>query len=141
MIGQLPPFALSTPEFRFRALAQHAGRAALGGDRETALVCFAVARLAAGMLPPVELAQADVAARVTAIRNWLASLALPVSARAAATAAIDAIATGNRAQASDAIRAVVGAASGRLDNASVNEIQELGDELRAKSSTQSSTTR
>ena len=129
LIGQLPPFAIQTPQFRFRALASHAGRAALGGDREVALACFAVARLGAGLLPPVMLAAGDAAARAAATRNWLASLTLASPARSAAAAAIDAIASGNRRAAAESVRDLAAAAGPQLDVASANEIRELAEEL------------
>ena len=40
-----PPYALTPTTFRFRALAALAGRAPLGGGRETALASYVVARL------------------------------------------------------------------------------------------------
>ena len=129
MIGQLPPFALSTPTFRFRALASHAGRAALGGDREVALACFAVARLGAGLLPPVMLTPGDAATRATATRNWLASLTLAATARSAAVAAINAIAGGNKRSAAESVRSLAKAAAPQIDTASANEMNELADEL------------
>jgi hypothetical protein len=131
-IGQLPPFALSTPVFRFRGLASHAGRATLGGGREIALACFAVARLAAGMLPPVMLAAGDAATRAAAARNWLASLSLAQNARNAAIAAIDATATGNKRAAADCIVALAAAAGAQLDNVSSLELHDLADELRGR---------
>lgn len=129
MIGQLPPFAIATPTFRFRALAAQAGRAALGGDREIALACFTVARLAAGTLPPVMLAPGDATARCAAVRQWLASVTLPNGTRSAASAAIDAVANGKRRASADAIRALATAAAPLLDQASMAELKELADEL------------
>jgi hypothetical protein len=131
-IGQLPPFALSTPVFRFRGLAGHAGRSPLGGGRETALACFAIARLAAGMLPPVMLAAGDAATRASSARNWLASLSLPQPARTAAVAAIDAIASGSRRAAAECIIALAAAAETQLDNPSSVELHDLADELNGR---------
>ena len=131
MIGQLPPFALANPAFRFRALASHAGRAALGGDREIALACFAVARLGAGLLPPVMLAAGDAATRAASVRHWLASLTLAPAARSAAAAAIDAIAAGKRRASSEALRALSKVAAPQLDKQSMGEIEELASELHS----------
>jgi hypothetical protein len=131
-IGQLPPFALAPPVFRFRGLAAHAGRAPLGGGREVALACFAIARLGAAMLPPVMLAAGDSATRATSARNWLASLALPQQARAAAAAAIDAIASGSRRSAAECILALAAAADQQLDNVSSAEMHRLADELSGR---------
>jgi hypothetical protein len=129
VIGQPPPFALGTPVFRFKALASHAGRASLGGDREIALACFAVARLAAGLLPPFLFAPGDLAARVTATRQWLASLTLSNSARAAAVSVIDAVGTGNRRSIVAGLSTLIEASVRQLDQASVAELHELMGEL------------
>ena len=129
MIGQPPPFALGTPVFRFKALASHAGRASLGGDREIALACFAVARLAAGLLPPFLLAPGDLSARITATRQWLASLALPNPARTAASSVIDAVGAGNRRSAVAGLSSLIEASVRQLDQASVAELHELMGEL------------
>ncbi|MDO8501241.1 MAG: hypothetical protein Q7S20_05325 [Gemmatimonadaceae bacterium] len=129
MIGLRPPFAIATPTFRFRALASHAGRAALGGDREVALACFAAARLGAGMLPPFMLAPGDAAARAMSTRNWLASLALPGPARAALNATIDAMASGNRKASGHALTGLLTVVAPQLDQLSATELRELADEL------------
>jgi len=130
VIGQLPPYALATPAFRFRALASHAGRAALGGDREIALACLAVARLAAGLLPPVMLAPGDAVTRANATRHWLASLTMPAPSRAAAAAAIDAIGRGSRRASAESLRVLRDVAGSQLDAPSLAEIEDLANELQ-----------
>ena len=129
MIGQPPPFALGTPVFRFKALASHAGRASLGGDREVALACFGVARLAAGLLPPYLLAPGDLTSRIAATRQWLSSLTLSNPARAAAVSVIDAVAGGNRRSVVAALSGLIEAAVRQLDQASVAELHELMGEM------------
>jgi hypothetical protein len=129
VIGQPPPFALATPVFRFKALASHAGRAALGGDREVALACFTAARLTAGLLPPFMLAPADSAARIASTRQWLASITLSHNARVAMVAVIDAVAAGNRRSAVAALSGLIEACVRQLDQASVAELHELMGEL------------
>ena len=131
MIGQLPPFAIATPTFRFRALASNAGRASLGGDREVGLACFAIARLGAGLLPPVTLAAADAAARAASVRHWLSSITLSGPARSAAVAVIDAISGGGRQASAKALRELASVVAAHLDVASTGEINELADELAA----------
>ena len=37
-----PPYALAQNPFPLPALAAHAGKAALGGDREVAIACFVI---------------------------------------------------------------------------------------------------
>jgi len=129
---QAPPYALSIPVFRLKALASHAGRAALGGDREIALACFAVARLALGMLPPFLLTPADAATRIANTKQWLSSLSLPVSARSACIAVADAAASANRRATVHAISGLIEACARNLDQASIAELHELMAELDGK---------
>jgi hypothetical protein len=131
MLVQLPPYAIATPVFRFRALAMHAGRAPLGGEREIALACYVVARLVAGTLPPFMLSPAESTARATSAKHWLASLALPGNARAAASSAIDGVGAGNRRAAGTALRHLTDIAASHLDQSSVNELNEVISELSA----------
>ncbi|HUQ48248.1 MAG TPA: hypothetical protein VM053_08405 [Gemmatimonadaceae bacterium] len=131
MIGQLPPYALATPTFRLKALASHAGRASLGGDREVALVCFVSARLVAGMLPPLSIAPADSAIRAAAARQWLSSLMIPVSTRAAGVATVDAVGENDFRAAGKALRLVIDAGGSHLDAPSTAELTELYNEICA----------
>lgn len=85
-----PPYSLSTPIFRFRALATLAGRAPLGGPREVALATYLVARLVDDCLPEKELAAATRAERSAGARGWLANVALPMAVRASLTRLADA---------------------------------------------------
>jgi hypothetical protein len=126
---QAPPYALYAPVFRFKALASHAGRASLGGDREIGLACFGVARLAAGSLPPFVLVPSDAAMRIANTKQWLSSLALPTSARVACNAIADALASGDRRATVSAISSLVEAAVRHLDQASIAELHELMTEL------------
>lgn len=68
----------------------NAGRAPLGGAREAGLACYVAARLASGLLPPLVLSDEDRAARATAARQWLASLAMPAALRVPVTRLMDA---------------------------------------------------
>jgi hypothetical protein len=129
MLGQPPPFALANPSFRFRALVSHAGRAALGGDREVALACFGAARLAAAMLPPYLLSPTDVSARAAAMKQWLASIALQNAARHAVTAVIDAVSAGNKGAAANGIDHLIKVVAPHLDPPSITELRELAREL------------
>jgi len=129
VIGQLPPFALATPGFRFKALASHAGRASIGGDREVALACFVSARLIAGMLPPLAIGSVDSATRASAARQWLASLSVPAPTRAAAISAFDAVADNSSRAAVKALKMLIEAGKAQLDQASVNELTELANEI------------
>ncbi|MBA3343540.1 MAG: hypothetical protein H0T48_17120 [Gemmatimonadaceae bacterium] len=129
MIGHLPPFAIAPSRFRFRALASHAGRASLGGDREIALACFVASRLGAGLLPPFSFVAADAGRRAAGARQWLASLSMPPALKSAAGAAIDASADGQDVVAAQALADLLLIASVHLDEGSFTEIRELIDEL------------
>jgi hypothetical protein len=129
---QAPPYALATPVFRFKALASHAGRASLGGDREIALACFAIARLAAGMLPPFLLAPGESATRIANTKQWLSAIALSPAIRAACSGAADAVATNNRRVAMTAISTLIETCAGHLDQGSIAELHELMAELDGK---------
>ncbi|MEO5589714.1 MAG: hypothetical protein ABIS03_09020 [Gemmatimonadaceae bacterium] len=135
MIGQQPPFALATPIFRFRALASQAGRLPLGGDREVVLACLMVSRLAAALLPPTELAPVDAETRASNARQWLASLTLPLPARTAAAATIDAVGSGKRTDTGAALSGLTEAAIGNLDQRSAQEMQLLVSDLSILNST------
>lgn len=125
-----PPYALSTPRFRFRALAALAGRAALGGDREVALATLMAARLAAGALPPQPLPQGVRITRATGARVWLTALALPLPIRQSLTRLIDATTSVDRDGLENAMRAVIELGSSQLDPLSVAELRDV---LRAMS--------
>src|SRR5213082_3183085 len=103
----LPPYALATPTFRFRALASLAGRALLGGPREVALATYLVARLVDDCLPTRELPLHARAERSSAARNWLSSVALPATVRVPLTRLAEA--TG--AETADIAAALAGAIS------------------------------
>jgi hypothetical protein len=131
VIGQLPPYALATPTFRLKALASHAGRASLGGDREIALACFLSARLVAGMLPPFSIPPAESSVRAAAAKQWLASLMIPASMRGAAVAAVDAVSEQDFRGAGKALELVIEAGRTHVDAASNTELTELLNELRS----------
>jgi hypothetical protein len=78
----VPPYALSTPYFRFRALASLAARAPLGGPREVVLATYLVARLVDDCLPEKALPAVARAERSASARGWLANVALPTAVRA-----------------------------------------------------------
>ena len=134
MIGQPPPFALATPEFRFRALAAHAGRAALGGDREIALASLVASRLGAALAPPRISTAADLITRAAGARQWLASISVPAQVRAAVGAAIDASGAGDEVATARALGHLFPLVARQLDEASLTEIRDLVIELAHDSS-------
>ena len=94
MIGAVPPYSLDKFAFSFPALALCAGSAQLGGDRDLDLAVFQVARLAVGLLAPVELDLAAVTARAERAQLWLSGLTMPQPARMALVRVIDATVAG-----------------------------------------------
>jgi hypothetical protein len=119
-----PPYALSTPLFRFRALASLAGRAALGGPREVALATYLVARLVDDCLPEKELPAAARAERSASARGWLANVALPAGARTALMRVADATG-GNASDITGALTSLLNGIDGYLDPPSRIELARL----------------
>jgi hypothetical protein len=124
-----PPYALAPTTFRFRALAALAGRAPLGGARETALASYVVARLAVGCLPDSVLPLDDRATRASAARTWLASLALPVPVRAPLVKVIESTRHESRPEVAAAIVTVADVAASYLDGPALAELRALATEL------------
>ena len=133
VIGQQPRFALATPRFRFRALAAFAGRASIGGDREVALGCLVVGRLASTILPPFQISGADVKSRSAAAKHWLASLSLPTAIRAPLAHVTDAVSSGSSTATAWAIEKVVATVGGKIDEASAAELRSLVADLLPRS--------
>ena len=129
MLGP-PPFAVSVPAFRFKALALVAGRAPLGGARETALAVLVGARLAAGMLSAVALAADVRAARADAARNWLASIAVPPVTKVVVSRLIDATTRDDVGAAATAVAKVTEVTAPYLDRAAHSELDRLAAALR-----------
>lgn len=115
--------------FPFRALTALAGRAPLGGPRETALATLISARLAAGAAPPVLLALPLRAARAEAARLWLTSVALPPVVRTAVLKLVDATATDDCRAIASALAKVTEVTAPQLDRGARSELDRLGARL------------
>ena len=124
-----PPYALAPTTFRFRALAALAGRAPLGGGRETALASYVVARLAVGCLPESLLPPEDRVARAAAARTWLASLALPVPVRAPLVKVIESTRHESRPAVAAAVVTAADIAASYLDGPALAELRALAAQL------------
>lgn len=124
-----PPYALAHHPFPFPGLAAYAGKAALGGDREVALACFVVARLAGSLLPPYALPTELREKRAVACRAWLSSQAIPAPVRGDLLAAAESTASAERSAISAAIRSLRGHAAKHLDGASAQELDALATRL------------
>ena len=121
----LPPYALTTPRFRFRALASLVGRSPLGGEREVALATLLAARLVAGALPPQPLPQGVRVTRANGARAWFASLALPTALRQSLARLADATTSVDRESLEPALRTVIEVTSPQLDAAALTELNEI----------------
>ena len=128
-VSFVPPYTLAPTTFRFRALASLAGRAPLGGARETALASYVVARLALGLLPGAPLALEDRVVRAAAARTWLASLALPAPLRAPLVKVIESTRHDSRPAVAAALVTVADVAASYLDGPALAELRGLATQL------------
>jgi len=115
--------------FRFRSLTAAAGRAALGGDRETLIACLQLGRLCAGILPPYELSREVTLERTENTKQWLASIAVPSGIRSTAFGIFGGLTGHDRARCALAFEDLVKAAFAQLDESSRAELNALIHEL------------
>ena len=126
----LPPYALSTPVFRFRNLAALAGRAPIGGAREVALACFVAARLASDCCDPtLELDETSRAARCAGAKAWLGTIAIPAPVRTPVARCAEASARADSRTMAPLVAGLAKAAEGFLDPASRAELEGLAAHL------------
>jgi hypothetical protein len=119
-----PPYALSSPAFRFRALASLAGRAPLGGPREVTLAAYLVARLVDDCLPDRQLSATARVERSSAARGWLANVVLPAPVRTALTK-LAAATAGDLSDVAPTLAGVIAATTSYLDAAARAELDRL----------------
>jgi hypothetical protein len=125
----LPPYALTPPAFRFRALVALAERLPLGGERELVLATFMVARLlwdwsGPGALPPLA-----TRTRAAATRQWLQSVSLPQPTRATFQQLADAVARDDRDGAVAGWERVLAIATRVIDGAARADFRALAGRL------------
>lgn len=120
-----PPYALAPATFRFRALAVLAGRTPLGGTRELVLAALLTARLVDGVVGDHPLPQPLRRTRASAARSWLSAVALPASARAVLSRAMEASAGDDTRVLRDAWDAVTTLVAPTLDVASRTAARRL----------------
>jgi hypothetical protein len=125
-----PRYALAAPVFPFRALAALAGRATLGGARETALATLIAARLAAGVGAPLARGAQLRAARADAARLWMSSVALPAPVRSAIARLVDATAGDDPKAVGTALGKVMDVTAPYLDKPARFEMDRLAVILR-----------
>lgn len=124
------PYALAPPAFRFKSLALAAGRAPLGGPRETALAVLIGARLTAMTTGPGALPTGIRAARADAARAWLGTIAVPVVTKVAVTRLIESTTRSDPAALCSALEKVTEVTAPYLDRAARSELELLASSLR-----------
>jgi hypothetical protein len=124
-----PPYSLEPVQFATPALADCAGSAALGGDREMALAALTTARLMLATIPPVLLPEAERLTRAERARSWLSALTMPQPARMAVLRAIDASVAGGM-DAAASLRELMQVLTGHLSPAALSELGTLAERLR-----------
>lgn len=126
----VPPFALERAVPPCPALLACAGRASLGGARETLLGAVMAVRLLAGLTGPYPLARPVRAVRAEAARLWLGALTLPAKPRTALLRTFATSAGEDAGMAADALAAVMDITAPHLDRAARSEVTRLTERLR-----------
>lgn len=126
-----PPFAPVRATFACPALLSAAGRAGMGGARETLIGAVMVVRLASGLRRPFPLDAAVRETRAEAARAWMVALTLPAKARTAFLRAFAASAAGDLAAAADSVDAVTEVTAPHLDKVARSELVRLAAGLRS----------
>ena len=124
-----PPYTLAVPPFPFRALTALAGKAPMGGARESALAVLMAARLADGSAAPTVLPAGARRVRADAARIWLSALALPAPVRASVLKLIDTSATDDRHAVAAAVTKVTEVTATYLDRQARLELARLAARL------------
>ncbi len=101
----------------------------MGPEREAALACLMVARLANGSLAPAPLTPSVRADRAQRARGWLASLALSAPLRTAVVRVAELSGATNVQGLAPAVMGMAVAAARQLDAASRVELEKLAARL------------
>jgi hypothetical protein len=129
MIANEPraPYSLEPNSFPLPALAALAGRAPLGGQRETALACFVVGRLIVSASPATPAEQGR--ERLQGVRHWLSSAALAPNLRQALARAAECAAEGDKTGVKSALDSVMTVTANQLDPAARLELARLSQAI------------
>ena len=134
VVSALPPYALTPPTFRFRALVALAERLPLGGDRELVLATFVAARVLWdwSVLPaPTEASQT----RSSGTRHWMQSLSLPPQSRVVFQQLTEAMSRGDRPGVISAWERTLGLAARAVNGAARPDLKALAGRLATGSAT------
>ena len=96
----------------------------MGGEREVALACLVVARLASGTLGSSALSSEVRAARAAAAKVWFSSLALPAAVRGPCLKVAEASA-GSGASMSGLVAGVTAVTARMLDSSALLELESV----------------
>jgi hypothetical protein len=131
MIANEPraPYSLEPNSFPLPALAALAGRAPLGGPRETALACFVVGRLIASSAAPAAAGSEQGRERLQGVKHWLGSAALAANLRQALAKAAECASEGDRAGVKSALDSVMTVTANHLDPVARLELARLAQAI------------
>jgi hypothetical protein len=131
MIANEPraPYSLEPNAFPLPALAALAGRAPLGGQRETALACFLVGRLIASAVSPGAADSEQGRERLQGVKHWLGSAALPPNLRQGLAKAAECACQGDRSGVKSALDSVMTVTANNLDPAARLELARLSQAI------------
>lgn len=118
------PYSLEPNAFPLPGLAALAGRAPLGGPRETALACFVVGRLIASSAGGGAESE-GVRERVNGVKHWLGSAALGAPLKQALTRAAECASEGDQSGVKAALDSVITITANQLDPAARLELGRL----------------
>ena len=127
MIANEPraPYSLEPNGFPLPALAALAGRAPLGGQRETALACFVVGRLVASACAAGATGSELGKERVQGVKHWLGAATLPASVKQGLVRVAECASEGDRNGVKTALDSVMTVTANQLDPAARLELARL----------------
>jgi hypothetical protein len=131
MIANEPraPYSLEPNAFPLPALAALAGRAPLGGQRETALACFVVGRLVASACGGGATGSELGRERVQGIKQWLGAATLPSPVKQGLIKAAECASEGDRSGVKTALDSVMTVTANQLDPAARLELARLSQAI------------
>ena len=123
------PYSLEPTSFPLPALAALAGRAPLGGQRETALACFVVGRLIASASSSTATGTEQGRERLQGVKHWLGSAALAPNLRQALARAAECASEGDKTGVKSALDSVMTVTANQLDPAARLELARLSQAI------------
>lgn len=131
MIANEPraPYSLEPNAFPLPALAALAGRAPLGGQRETALACFVVGRLVASACLAGASSSEQGKERVQGIKQWLGAATVPPPLKQGLIKAAECASEGDRGGVKTALDSVMTVTANQLDPAARLELARLSQAI------------